>query len=362
MSEAHKAGLNLSANKQQAASSTAKAEAEKIANDNRTPTAAVSGAGTVTSSSPAKALAGHQPLNDAGYNYLFTVGRAGIGKTTFQRHVRELVSGQFATIPQAPRLATIEEPEISLTGVKTDVRFEFDALGSKLADGNKSNRPVLFRFRVTPKPKRRWGIGVPPELKFGFIELAGEDIEKLQSVDPAARTLMPELDAFISDHINRLCFVLVAYGAKTDESDDRLFFHFISYLRMRFPDASLQRARVLLLLADPVACKAALDRIDPQRQYEKALDVRRYVEKFLPKTNAQLEFFEAGAAIAEFYIGRIEETATEKRLTQPNYAHAQQIFSWLYKSFTGVPLHGKEKTFRRLMRRLVPKLRNGKAP
>lgn len=266
-------------------------------------------------------------------NFIFAVGRSGSGKSTLQSHLLNYLytADDF----------TIEEDREHLQNEQAYAEFQELLLKwhrqwveKKFPGRTEIGRPSAYRFVVRPTRKRL------PALRFGFLEIAGEDFRVLIESGSEPPRLLPKLDSLLADPENKIIFVFICQGTNMKE-DDMLFSSFMRYVNVRHP-AVLQRSYAVLVLANPAACQKRLQLVQGVAPTGGKLDVREFVKNCTPQTLSRFKDWGPRSAIIPFSVGTLREEqgprGPEKIISEVSFEHARRLFTWLYERFTGKSL------------------------
>ncbi len=263
------------------------------------------------------------------YYYIFTVGRPGSGKSTFQSHLLRylMTQGHHRVEPDTEHTASEAFRE---TFAKWRAQWQSGFFPDRTAAG----RPAEFRYKVTPH-KRGY-----PTIPFGFVEISGEDFEKLMAFDQNMPEFLDSVDDFLNHPNIHLAFFFICQGNDI-EQDDNLFGRFLDYLAHHTDRPYAENCSAALVLADPLACQRHLaKRLNEPKLRNRPLDIEKFVDEFTPECASRLAGWENRATIATFSVGQVETMAlanAEKkpRISKPSFEDAEMIYNWLYRRFTG---------------------------
>lgn len=267
-------------------------------------------------------------------NYIFTVGRQGSGKSTFQSHLLRYLytQGDHNVEPDVEHARSTQSDfrNIVLTWREQWQRGQFPAATT-------IGRPSEFRYIVTPN------MGKHAALPFGFLEISGEDFIQLAKPTQngeAPPALMSSIDDFLNNPKANLAFLFVCQGENI-LGDDILFSEFLDYLKINIRRDFEKHCSAVLVLSDPDTCQRRLARKMNLPDDGRPLDVEKFVEQFVPQCASRLAKWKNRATIATFSVGAIREEkdpTTGKMvpfIRDPSFEDAKLIYDWLYERFTG---------------------------
>ncbi len=269
-------------------------------------------------------------------NYIFTVGKAGSGKTTFQSHLLRYLT-QHDEHHAEPDPEFTRDDSVYQTYRSTVAKWQKKWINGEFPDRNFIGQVVEIRLVVEPV-KPAYKANRYPTIPFGFLEISGEDFKSLIDAGESLPSLMPSLDAFLNSTQHKISIVFVCQGDNMGE-DDFLFSQFLEYLDRKVSPEFKKNCNAVLVLANPDACAHRLaDALGREFQNE-PLDQEAFVRFFTPSTFQKLKQWGQRAAIAPFAVGAIEEVvdangALTRRLVTPSFRDVGLIYEWLYERFT----------------------------
>lgn len=280
------------------------------------------------------------------FNYIFTVGRPGSGKTTFQSHMlRYLNSGGEHVVEADPVLA---KSNVEFRDLFLEWQDQWDR--GHFPRRSEAGRPLDFRYIVTPNLD-----GFPP-IRFGFLEISGEDFIQLAQKAVAGRPpeLLRSIDEFLNNPKVNIAFLFVCQGQDL-KGDDLLFSQFLEYVKNGVGRDFQSHCSAALIIADPETCQRRLaHRLKRPEIEDEQLDIDTFIRQFLPSSAARLARWKHRATIATFSVGTIVEGKNAEGkpvplIADPSFEDAKLIYDWLYHRFTGKRI-GVEEGF-------IPKIR-----
>jgi len=264
-------------------------------------------------------------------NYLFPVGRVGCGKSTLTTHTLRylLKSGEHLTEPNIE--LSCENASFRRMLIELDEQWQ----QGRFPEATPFRGPTEFAYAVTPLKKKGY-----PTLKFGFLEISGEDFKPLTDKDVPFPALLPSLDNFLENVNCNICFLFICRGDNL-AGDDFLFTRFLAYLNERIKRPLRAQCSAALVLSDPEMCQRRLQFASNEPISGGPLDVDNFVKKFVPETAAKLAAWGDKAIITPFSVGTIKEeelpdgTIGQRLITDPSFTDASRLYNWLYYQFTG---------------------------
>jgi len=260
-------------------------------------------------------------------NYIFTVGRAGSGKSTFQSHMLRylLTSGDHVADPD------IEHARDNPNFRRMLLDWQMQWNSGTFPRPNEVKRVTEFRYIVTPN-------GGQKPILFGFLEISGEDFKVLVDPTRSPSEILPELSDFLNNPDIKVTFLLICQGEDMN-GDDMLFSEFLNYLRVHTRRTNRLNSSIALILADPVTCQRRLAKRLKVEYRGEPLDADRFVDYFTKQTAARLAAWGDRATIATFSVGKVETRMVNgeerKIITEPSFEDTRYIFNWLYEQYTG---------------------------
>lgn len=268
-------------------------------------------------------------------NYIFTFGKEGSGKSTFHQH---LLHWLFEVDTECDNRLIPVNDNYDAHGIlsKWKERWRLNLFPERT-----SIRDEVKDFFVLMKPKRKRSKAI----NFAFKEIAGEYFHDIVPKHGKKPYLHKDLEGFLGDKKNNICFVLVCDGLRPNPidknipSDDELFRGFLDYLIDNYPMGRFDRSHFLLLVSK-------WDKIEGDYSLE------QYLDRFLPSTCRSLESRPSNRVlISDFSVGKVEEKEmkNEKDDTYDvldsieviNYDDIKSISSWIYTSFSGKRIRKK---------------------
>lgn len=320
-------------------------------------------------------------------NYLFTVGRTGRGKTTFQRHLlwflrrgsNDLVGPQYRLSSGDPNSAD----ELAFTALESTWEREF-------REGRfpAPTPQAITKFHFDARPINKDLTG---PIDFGFFEISGEHFANIHRAMSAAtegerdRVLakVPKrVDRFLRSQ-SKIAFVFLANGLNCDE-DDAAFTAFLQYLR-RFEDAGFEkRTSLALVISYPEAARQRIlnkiiadrgrspETINSDDERQRALaDLReavagemtpeelqtQFLNAYFPKTAAEIKYWNQisgsrvnRAEVFLFSVGQVQELPNgNHKLVRAEFDDVADFFDWMFHRLTGRPML-KPRPFTALLR------------
>lgn len=253
-------------------------------------------------------------------NFIFLFGGAQRGKTVVTSSIVNFLSSVEAQ-------GTLSPFRLKVPADSTEIdhgRALFDRIRRVFAEqrfplrtslvGDKE--PIYVNVRFTPKNDLD-----AETLGMTFLEMPGEDLEKVDTPEGGYGELPARINAFFKVKDIKLAFILVTEPAKAF-GDDQLMASFIDYVCDQ--DSRFLTSRFLLLLTK-------------WDSYEGELSPAEFAEKNMRLTYAKL--FDSRHSIASFSIGDVVMMDGKPFLTSFNPDYAKSVVNWLYSEFTGKPLY-----------------------
>lgn len=253
-------------------------------------------------------------------NFVFLFGGALRGKTVITSSIVNFLSSAESEGDLSPfRLKrdsnnTAPDPGRALFNkirrVFADQRFP----GRTTLVGDKE--PIYLNVRFTPKPK----LDADP-LSMTFLEMPGEDLEKVDTPDGGYGELPSRINAFLKANGLTLAFILVTEPSKALD-DDQLMASFIDYIQEL--NRRFGKSRFLLLLTK-------------WDSYEGELQPAEFVAENMRLTFGKLQ--DPRHSIASFSIGEVTELDGKPFLNRFEPSYSKAVVNWLYEEFKGQPLY-----------------------
>lgn len=320
-------------------------------------------------------------------NYLFTVGLAGSGKSTFQRHLlwflrrgpNDIIGPQYRLSSGAPDSAG----ELAFTQLESTWETEYRE--GRFPEQTSAELITPFYFDAQPINKDLNG-----PIDFGFFEIAGEHFENIRLAFNAAReserdrklAAVPRPVTDLLQSQSKIMFVFMANCLEGDE-DDAAFSAFLQYLR-RFENADFEkRTSLALVISYPeVARQRILNKIvadsgrspqtrnedereTVQRELREAVAAEmsaaalqtQFLNAFFPKTAAEIKYWNqiSGSRVNRadvflFSVGKVQELAgRDRKLVRAEFEDVGNFFDWMFHRLTGRPMR-KPRPFTALLR------------
>jgi len=262
-------------------------------------------------------------------NYVFTIGRAGRGKSTFQSHLLRYLyqAGDFA-------MQQVSDPDSDYRENDVQLRMWRESwITNSFPRRSALNRPIELRFKAEPVRYKR------PDLLFGFFEFSGEDIRVFYDPDYVNRSFLSSLDRFLNNPKCKFTFIFLSTGDDARRDDD-LFSGFLDHIYNNTKQKFRENASALLVIGYPEkAIKLLNNQPGKTGRRNGRLDRREYIATFLPNTGASLSKWNKRYGIAEFSVGKIgnrsENGILVPYIEKPSFEDAKRIFAWIYLRFTG---------------------------
>lgn len=307
--------------------------------------------------------------NKAEGNYLLTVGYPTSGKSTLHSQIYRLGEKKY-------QLAHLHMTGDKPGEISPHMEAKLDLWKRKFAeretiDGNAENELYEVAFAITPPRKR------DPKLDLRIIEVAGEDLRKLDST-PGGHEVsrLPEaLEILLNNRDFVKVKITVAFIVDPSEDAEDVEFlvnGFLSYMRANNPER-LRHISFAVIISKPMeivrelklyqrAFKSDWDRLTnppPLGRYKEAKDVdqaaaQTYIKCFRADMWRRLRNETAKAKtsklfLSKLYIGDFMSTEYEEDgervktdlMVSESYKDTDRILGFIYHSFTGRELNPK---------------------
>lgn len=261
-------------------------------------------------------------------NYIFAVGRPGVGKSTLQSHLLRYLLTSSGQVVEVDREFARSASDFGKVLAEWQSQWRRGDFPSRTAMG----RPTEFRYVIKEKDGSR-------PMPFGFLEISGEDFDELRRPNNDGQPrLMPSIDIFLNKPHIKVAFLLICNGSDID-GDDFLFTQFLDYLNINVRHEFKKNSSVALILADPVACQLRLSAALSNRDAARPLDPDAFVSMFTPQTVSRLSEWGKRATVASFSVGDVGERddshALRRYIEKPNFEDSKLLFRWLSEQFSG---------------------------
>lgn len=260
-------------------------------------------------------------------NYIFTFGKVGSGKTTFQYHLLRwlMIGGEFNT-----EILPIQESRRA-EGIVNEWKRMWEK--GKFPAGTARDNPKEFRFRVTP----HYGQKTP--LEFFFFEMSGEDLASVEArLSGPEPKMMEVMHRFLNNQRIRFSLILICDG-DDPEQDDIFISSFLTHLRTEYGDRFQQSAPITLLIAKSDLAIEQMRKVKDSHQVSRhKLNTGAFVDRYMKSTSQALKAWTAGHSIYSFTVGKVETVYGEPHLKRTSYDDVTAIFEHIYKQFTGKSL------------------------
>ena len=267
-----------------------------------------------------------RPLGGPG-NYIFAVGCPGSGKSTFQSHLFRYLAtcGDYQVEPD------VEFVRSGASFHKLRAEWQKKWQSGAFPDASDVKQVTEFRYNITPNNGH-------PAIPFGFLEISGEEFNKLVREGDKPGTLLPSIDQFLNNPKINICFLFVCQGQDW-KGDDFLFSQFLEYLAVNIDRNLKAQCSAVLILADPESCQRRLAKLLNIPDDGRPLDIDGFIERFTPLTAALLTGWKHRATIATFSVGRLKDRTVDGKIVryiaEPSFEDTRFIFNWIYTQFTG---------------------------
>ncbi|WP_147127188.1 hypothetical protein [Shimia ponticola] len=267
-------------------------------------------------------------------NYVIPFGLPGSGKTT-------LLASLFKYIDESPNL----QNEIIIPERRKVPNYAGQAMLNQWQKVFNSGRflgatPVgadairELTYEVVPLK------GQKTKLNFSVVEVSGEDLVRVVAREGSNPRLPDALEALFKNSRVRPTIILVVHPNKLE--NDLLFHNLFTWLNRNVKDR-IKTFSLAVVIANP---SLALHRLHQRRTDTVGLDVltggltKIYLQEFAPKTFAIYNSWrKEKRAITPLHVGDIrafeEGEKTVERIVRFDKRNSSQIFSWIYRQFTG---------------------------
>jgi len=277
-------------------------------------------------------ITAHDP--GAGGNYVFTIGKMRSGKSTLNSHMLRYLDGVG---PYSVRhVHTHEDERQKVIARNFWIRMREIWASNEFPERNVSGTFYELLFEVTPKNKKF------PPVKFGFVEISGEDLEpffKTGDTLPDLDSVLPQLASFMENERNKIAFLFICRG-DDPTNVDTLFGEFLKYLQDRFPRAMARTTSLAIVVSDPQKIAPTLKKEILEFRAANSDQLREidFIRGFLKGTYAQFQILnrKKSARVAQFYVGEVRQQGPEKKpkIVNPDFRDAAGLFEWLYFRFS----------------------------
>lgn len=303
---------------------------------------------TATLSSSASRTSRRSALVDADLstrsgNYIYSIGQAGAGKSTFQCYLmRYLYEG---------RKDLDRPPEFGMSLRFNEDNFDSQVLLDEWTNVWRKNSFPLsteasdnaireFTFDATPTRYKR------PPLRFSFIEVSGEYFSQTSASQNSDQN--PNFARIPFEFLNneKLNLLLVLLIDPDKENDAQFFRNFFDYIDYNIGSSVFRRSSVLALVSKPETAlqklKERVPKIRMARDMTGDLAIL-YIRTFLPEIWAyvQQKWPENRRHASGFSIGRINDQEANlgsgTTVEDLSLADSEKVFKFVYRTFSGQP-------------------------
>ena len=267
---------------------------------------------------------------DSERSYVFIFGPSAVGKTviigSILKYLKVYRSKTYGdTLKNINNKDIIHEREGNLlwrdlTKANTENKFPFGTVNIESSKENQNN-PAPRHLNLHFLPANQI-----PDFKFCFLDMAGEDLSKL---DYESEKPLPEtIETYLEDVPKQnMCFIFVVdpqCSAATKSEQIVLFDAFIERL-----DSNDHTETPLLILVSK--WDTVKDQFD---------NVEQYLEDEFEDILATANQANRNISFAEFSIGKVD--VLENRPLSYDHSYPERVFNWLYKNQIGKSLIAEE--------------------
>ena len=277
-----------------------------------------------------------QPFSDAeAGNYIITIGPPGSGKSTLQSHLLRFLfkEGRYACLPDRAQADEEWERTIELWRAY----WRSNMFPPRTARG----RMAALRYTIRPTSPK--GL---PSLRFGMLEISGEELRVVHDRRLAPRPkLPPAIRGLLANPDSSVIFLFVANGADVRDNDE----YFSGMIDLILTDETLRHrasCKVALVISDPVkarenlmtAGKKTLEpylaRAGARPRIEQICSAEIFCEAFLKETTGKLEHWGGEKKAMYFEVGEVYKHKEHLYVKDPAFDDAEKLFRWAYQTFT----------------------------
>ncbi len=265
-------------------------------------------------------------------NYILSFGFPGSGKTTLHSFLLRylMTAGPYKTEPMQRRSSSGVDYEVNRIVTEWMGQWQGGRFPEATATGEHEIRELAFEVQPLK--------GVRMPLEFSILEISGEMMQTViprKNQNPNLSRIIREL---VGNHRIRLIILLIVHPEVHE--NDVLFTNFMTYLDANLGFDIRSRARLGIVISDPVKALDYLKRYKPDYQHLAELrgdHVEEFVQHFAPSTYRIYREWPnpRHKMITRLYIGQVDEWDGGVRLVRPDYTSISKIFDWIYFQFNG---------------------------
>lgn len=246
-------------------------------------------------------------------DYVFLFGASQAGKTAVCASIIYYLSNPEVILGDMEEFRYDEDTRNKLTDL-TLINTIREAVRSRNFPG-RTMLGSLSHINIRYRPKRR----SRPAVSMTFLEMSGEDLQKVESTKEKFGSLPTDIDVFFKADRNRvsMLFVLVT-SHKYATRDDKLMVNFLDYIISQ--DSRFRDSRVLLL-------------VSKWDTYVGDKDIKEFVRERMPFTWAKIG--KSTNAYSSFTLGKVQEVDGNPFIATYDEEPAEKVFHWLYHTITG---------------------------
>jgi hypothetical protein len=248
-------------------------------------------------------------------NFVFIFGKRAAGKTVITASLLNYLSSHcdFGTLVGIYD----ESSQSSNDGRRTleTIRRKFSEKRLPARTDQGSLTEIDIKFDPLNKSKR--------SLWLTFLEMAGEDLEKVDLNENSRSQFPTNIDVFFKANNLSMIFILVTSHNEAYK-DDSLMVQFLDYIISR--DARFQNSRILLLISQ-------------WDTFQGVIELEDFLKTRMPLTFARLR--KNTNAFRHFSIGRVAKVDDEDFIREYDSEPAEEVFHWLYRTLTGESLKSR---------------------
>lgn len=283
-----------------------------------------------------------QELDAREGNYIISFGYPGSGKSNFQSFLARWIErgGEFV-----PGVGSIDAWDNSKRLINL-WREDWDA--NRFAGPTDRGPNNITEVRLSARPKS----GQKTPLTFGFLEMPGEEQQRVIPEDGSPSLMSPALVKFLRNKkINAILVLFVDPERRAGQRpNDTIFMNLLDYMDANFSPDEVERLSLLLVVPKPARALSYLRQLPAARERYQGIDhaedlnsdlLRLFLELTIPGTYARVTEWPGKWDYARFYIGDVVE-GESTMYTNPSLDDTSKIFAWIYQIFTGREL-GKSR-------------------
>lgn len=248
-------------------------------------------------------------------NFIFIFGKPAVGKTA----ITASLINHLSTDCDYGNLVGIDNGggRILLEKIRNTIRDK------RFPDRTKVGTLTEIDFKFEPLNKSKGNLWLT------FLEMSGEDLNKVELNENNPSQLPTDIDVFFRANNLSMIFILVTSHQDANK-DDSLMVTFLDYIIGK--DLRFQNSRILLLVSQ-------------WDTFVGEIDTEEFIRTRMPLTYARLR--KNSNAIRNFSMGRITTADGQPRIQEYDSEPAEKVFHWIYETLTGKSLVSWWEKFRR---------------